>query len=108
MKTIRLLPLAIIAVLIVVLSSCGSSHEYRSYPARSSNFSLIVTPPQGVYVNRYYDGRYYYRSPEGYTYWRGGDNRYYMDRSDLRRGHYDKKEYEEWKRHYNKHHRYDR
>jgi len=101
MKQIRILQAAVAVVVVVALTSCGPSREYSYYPQRSSaSFSLIVNPGPGVYVSRYTDGRYYYRSPEGYTYWRGYDNRYYLDRSYLGRVHYDRNEYSEWNRYY--------
>src|SRR5258708_14961554 len=99
MKKIRIIQAAILIAFTGILASCGSGREYSYYPNRTSaSFSLIVNPGPGVYVNRYPDGRYYYRSPEGYTYWRGYDNRYYLDRSYLGRVHYDRREYNDWSR----------
>lgn len=102
MKTTRILQVVILGAFVVVLTSCGPTRVYSYYPARpEASFSLIVNPGPGIYTTRYPDGRYYYRSPEGYTYWRGYDNRYYIDRSYMNRGHYDKRQYSDWKRHYN-------
>jgi len=99
MKQITILQAAVAIAVVVALTSCGPSREYSYYPRRNSaSFSLIVNPGPGVYESRYSDGRYYYRSPEGYTYWRGYDNRYYLDRSYLGRVHYDRNEYNEWNR----------
>jgi len=104
MKKIRIIQAAILIAFVGILASCGPSREYSYYPRRTSaSFSLIVNPGPGVYVSRYPDGR------EGYTYWRGYDNRYYLDRSYLGRVQYDKREYNEWNRYYNNHgrrHRY--
>jgi hypothetical protein len=98
MKTNRFIQAAILVAFVGVLASCGTSREYSSYPRRSSaSLSLIIGSP-GIYATRYPDGRYYYRSPEGYMYWRGYDNRYYLDRSYLNRGYYDRREYNEWNR----------
>jgi len=104
MKKIRIIQAAILIAFVSILASCGPGREYSYYPRRTSaSFSLIVNPGPGVYVSRYPDGRYYYRSPEGYTYWRGYDNRYYLDRSYLGRVQYNKREYHDWNRYYNNH-----
>lgn len=102
MKKIKILQVVVLIPLVILLAGCGPGRVYTYYPPRpSASFSLIVSPGPGIYANRYYDGRYYYRSPEGYWYWRGYDNRYYLDRSYLNRGHYDKRQYSEWNRYYN-------
>ena len=99
MKTNRFIQAATLVAFVAILASCGTGREYSSYPRRSSaSFSLIINPGPGVYISRYPDGRYYYRSPEGYMYWRGYDNRYYLDRSYLGRAHYNTREYNEWNR----------
>lgn len=104
MKKVRIIQVGILVAFVSILASCGPSREYSYYPRRTSaSFSLIVNPGPGIYVSRYTDGRYYYRSPEGYIYWRGYGNRYYLDRSYLGRVHYNKPEYNEWNRYYNRH-----
>ena len=101
MKTTRILQMVIAIVFIVTLASCA----YSYYPPHSAaSYSLIVSPGPGIYATRYYDGRYYYRSPEGYTYWRGYDNRYYLDRAYIGKVHYGRREYNEWNKYY-RHHR---
>ena len=60
--------------------------------------SLILRPSPGFVMNSYPDGRYYHRSPEGYMYWKGYDNRFYLDHGWIRRVRYDQYEYNEWKR----------
>src|SRR5688572_6889667 len=42
---------------------------YRRYP-------LIITRTPDRRIGRYNDGRYYYRNPEGFTYWKGYDDRF--------------------------------
>jgi len=107
MKKIKILQAVALILFVILLASCGPSRESTYYSGRpSASFSLILNPAPGIYATRYYDGRYYYRSPEGYTYWRGYDNRYYLDRSYINRGHYDRREYNEWHRNYNNHWRY--
>lgn len=104
MKKMRIIQAATLVVFVGLLASCGPSRqypEYSYYPRHTSaSFSLIVNPGPGIYTNRYYDGRYYYRSPEGYMYWRGDDNRYYLDRSYVGRVHYNHDQYNDWKRYY--------
>lgn len=99
MKNFRLLPVALITTLVVVAVSCspGRSYYYQPYPAPRTSFSLIISPRPGIVISHYPDGRYYYRSPEGYIYWRGYDNRYYLDRTYIGKAHYNQREYKEWK-----------
>lgn len=49
-------------------------------------------------VNRYGDGRYYYRNPQGMMYWRGADNRYYLDRRYVGRNDHRHRQYNDWRR----------
>jgi hypothetical protein len=100
MKRIQLLAVGLLLIASAVISGCGSGREYysQSYPRPHNSFSLIISSGPGFAVNRYHDGRYYYRSPQGYMYWRGYDNRFYLDRSYLNRVHYNQREYNEWKR----------
>lgn len=90
----------------VILVSCGPSRVYSnqgrpSPPPSHSYFSLIISPTPGFAMSRYPDGRYYHRSPQGFIYWKGYDNRFYLDRSHLNRVRYSQSEYNQWKR-YNK------
>jgi hypothetical protein len=103
MKRIQLLSLGLLLIGSAVITGCRSGREYysRSYPRSQSSFSLIISPSPGFVMNRYHDGRYYYRSPQGYMYWRGYDNRFYLDRSYINRVHYNQREYSEWKRYHN-------
>ena len=102
MKRIQLLSVALLLFAAAAITSCGSSREYysQSYPRSHASFSLIISPSSGFVMSRYHDGRYYYRSPQGYMYWRGYDNRFYLDRSYLNRVHYNQREYSEWKRYH--------
>jgi hypothetical protein len=107
MKKSRIIQAAIVVAFAGLLASCGPSREYPDhsyYPSRNqSSFSLIINPGPGIYATRYYDGRYYYRSPQGYTYWRGYDNRYYLDRSYVGKVRYNRNEYNDWNRYYRRH-----
>lgn len=108
MKKIKILQVAVLSTIIVVLViSCspGRAYYYERYPAPHASLSLIINPWPGIVISHYPDGRYYYRSPEGYVYWRGINNRYYLDRDYIGRVHYNQREYNEW-RHHDR--RYDR
>ena len=67
-------------------------------PRYNSSFSLIISPTPGFTMNRYSDGRYFHRSPQGFLYWKGYDNRFFLDRTYLNRVSYSQWEYEQWKR----------
>lgn len=64
------------------------------YEPRRSPLVIVLSPR--IVVNRYHDGRYYYRNPSGYYYWRGRDNRYYLDERYLRDVSYDDRAYRDW------------
>src|SRR4051812_26133796 len=101
MKLIKILPMACLIVISGLIMGCSSCRHYSSYPppppSYGSSFSLIINPYQGFPVSRYRDGRYYYRNPQGYVYWRGNDNRYYMDRSNVNKGYRSHHDYDEWR-----------
>ena len=112
MQRIRIVQAVLLVAIVALMASCGSSRRSsysEPYPPRQPNFSLIISSSPGMVINRYHDGRYYYRNPRGYTYWRGYDNRYYLDRSYLNRGRYDRSQYNAWKHghkiYYRKNHR---
>jgi hypothetical protein len=93
MKKMRIIQAAILIAVVGFFAGCSSY-----YPYGGTSGSLIISSGPGINASRYPDGRYYYRSPEGYTYWRGNDNRFYLDRSYLGRVHYQQREYHEWNR----------
>lgn len=106
MKKIRFVPAALIVGLIT-LASCSSGHYYeRDYgyggppPPPRSSVSLIIHAGPGYPISRYSDGRYYYRAPNGYMYWRGSGNRYYLDRRYMNRSYYSNPQYNDWKRYH--------
>ena len=65
-------------------------YGYHRYP-------LIVIRTPDIIIGRYNDGRYYYRNPEGYMYWKGYDDRFYLDEKYLNDNRYDENEYNDWK-----------
>lgn len=79
------------------------SYNYKSVqqppPQRYyASVNLIISPTPGFRMSQYPDGRFYHRSAQGYLYWKGYDNRFYLDRNYLDRISYNKWEYKEWKR----------
>lgn len=67
-------------------------------PRYASYVSLIITPSPGFVMKQNPNGRFYHRTHDGYLYWKGYDNRFYIDRSYLGRISYDKWEYSQWKK----------
>ena len=62
---------------------------------------LILTPTAGFTMNRYPDGRFYHRAPNGFIYWKSNyDNKFYLDRSYIHRVRYDRFEYDQWSEFY--------
>lgn len=71
--------------------------------------SLVIVRRPGMDIMRTRDGRYYYTSAEGLYYWRGYDDRLYLDERFLSQVEYDQRGYEDWKsRGRNNAHRYKR
>lgn len=113
--TMRTLPVFSAALLITALASFSSCRPSRVYADRNkdrneippppqqrpvySNYSaLIISPTPGFVMNRYPDGRFYHRNSAGMLYWKGYDNRFYLDRSYMHRVRYSQWEYNEWKK----------
>ncbi len=67
-------------------------------PRYVGNVSLIITPSPGFVMKQNPNGRLYHRSQQGYLYWKGYDNRFYLDRSQVSRVNYNKWEYNKWKK----------
>lgn len=110
MKQKKLLSITLITAAAFMISSCGSSRPYSYSPAPDSRpyVSLIITPFPGFTMNHYVDGRYYHRSQQGFTYWKGYDNRFFLDKKYVSRVNYNKREYTEWKRWYEMNNKYTR
>jgi hypothetical protein len=108
MKRIRIVQAVLLVATAALLVSCGSGRQTAyadPYPPSRAGFSLVVHSYPGMVVHRYHDGRYYYSSPGGYRYWRGYDNRYYLDRAYLNRVRYDRSQYNAWKHGHKKYYR---
>ena len=104
MNRIKMLQAAGLIAVVVLISSCSSGRNYHRYPppppAVRTSVSLIIPAGPGLVVTRYRDGRYFYRSPQGYMYWRGAGNRYYLDRRYVRREWHSHRQYRDWRRGY--------
>ena len=64
--------------------------NYRRYP-------LIIIRTPDIRIGRYNDGRYYYRNSEGFMYWKGYDDRFYLDERYMNDLRYDDNEYNDWR-----------
>ncbi len=109
MKQKHLLSIVLIAAAVFIISSCGSGRPYSNSAAPHSRtyVSLIITPSPGFTMSHYPDGRYYHRSPQGFIYWKGYDNRFFLDKKYVSRVNYNKWEYNEWRRWYDQNNRYN-
>jgi hypothetical protein len=107
MKRIRIVQAVLLVAVVAIFASCSSGRNTYGgpYPPRQPQFSLIIHSGPGFVVNRYHDGRYYYRTPQGHIYWRGYDNRYYLDRSYLGRVQYDRRQYNDWRQGHKRYYR---
>jgi hypothetical protein len=103
MKQIRIVQTVFLLSFVALLTSCAPGREYRTYPPPPphGSVSLIIQAGPGMVISHYPDGRYYYRSPNGYIYWRGYNNRYYLDRKYIKPFH-NHRQYNDWKRYHNR------
>jgi hypothetical protein len=58
---------------------------------------LIIIRTPDIIIGRYSDGRNYYRNQDGFMYWEGRDNRYYLDEQYIDRIEYNDNEYNDWR-----------
>ena len=66
-------------------------------PGQRKKYPLVIVYTNDIVINRYSDGRYYYRNAAGYNYWKGDDGRYYLDERHLKDAEYEESEYDDWK-----------
>ena len=57
---------------------------------------IIVRTPQIIIV-KHADGRYYYKNADNFIYWKGNDDRYYLDEQYIDQVEYDQAEWNDWK-----------
>lgn len=104
MKTTSIVQAAAFVLILATMLSCRSGREYdRGYghnPPPRTSVSLILHGGPGLAINRYRDGRYYYRAPNGYIYWRGHNNQYYLDRKYMSRSYSRHQQYNDWRRYH--------
>jgi hypothetical protein len=113
MKRTFILSFSAAFILAVIFTSCKPSRvwatkekEHKSYrnpnptpPPRNYNYvALIIQPTPGFVMKQNPNGRFYHRSQQGFLYWKGYDNRFYLDRSYISKVSYSRSEYDEWKR----------
>ena len=103
MKAMKIVQMVLLVAVIGAAASCSTRRGYDGayYPAPQPNFSLIVGSSPGLVVARHPNGMYYYRDPAGRTYWRGYDNRYYLDRKYISRSNHNHRQYNDWRRYHN-------
>ena len=63
----------------------------------ANRYPLVIVYTPAIVIHKYSDGRYYYRSNAGHTYWKGYDGRYYIDERHLKGMEYEVSEYDDWK-----------
>jgi hypothetical protein len=101
MRMAKILQAVGVMMITLIAVSCSSGREYNDRPSNrynNSRVSLIVSPRPGFTMNRTTDGRHFHRSPQGLIYWQGQDNRFYLDKAQVRKVRYNQREYREWKR----------
>ncbi|MGQ0737910.1 MAG: hypothetical protein ACT4OJ_02515 [Bacteroidota bacterium] len=120
MKRTFILPVAAVIATSFVFTSCQPSRvwankkkkenkEYREPevyrqpapappPRYYASSALIISPSPGFVMKQHPSGRFYHRSSRGYLYWKGYDNRFYIDQSYLSSISYSRWEYDEWRR----------
>ena len=62
-----------------------------------NRYPLVIVYSPDIVISRHIDGRYYYKSKAGHTYWKGSDGRYFLDEKHLKEIEYEEGEYEDWK-----------
>jgi len=75
----------------------GSQSAKAYAPGQRKKYPLVIVHTTTIVINRYSDGRYYYRNPAGYMYWKGDDGRYYLDEKHLKDVEYEDGDYDDWK-----------
>lgn len=73
-----------------------SAKKYAPGQRKKQRYPLIIARTPDIVIGRA-DGRNFYRNPDGFYYWEGGDGRFYLDDKHLGNISYDKNEYNSWK-----------
>jgi hypothetical protein len=103
MKKVKIVQAVLLIAVVAMTASCSTSRQYhsREYSGPGSNLSLIIGPSPRLVIMRNPNGMYYYRDPIGHIYWRGYDNRYYLDKRYIGRSYHQHQQYNDWKRYHN-------
>lgn len=67
--------------------------DYRN---QTVYYPLIIIRTPDIIIRRAADGRDYCLNRDGYYYWRGADNRFYLDERYIGQIRYDEREYRDW------------
>lgn len=59
---------------------------------------LLISPTPGFVMKQDRSGRFFHRTPQGLLYWKGYDNRFYLDSYYVQNVRYSSWEYDEWNR----------
>ena len=57
---------------------------------------IIIKTPQ-IIILKHADGRYYCKNVDNFIYWKGNDDRFYLDEQYLEQVEYDKNQLDDWK-----------
>ncbi len=101
MKMIKIVQAVVLMVIIGGAASCSTGREYHVAPQQArfnANVPLILSPSPGFTMSRNPDGRFFHRNRQGFVYWQGYDNRFYLDKKQVKKVRYSNFEYREWKR----------
>jgi len=60
-------------------------------------YPLIIIKTPDVVILRHVDGRYFYKNGDNMIYWKGNDDRFYLDEQYLEKVEYDRNELDDWK-----------
>src|SRR3712207_4056536 len=101
MKTLTQALSALSGLLLLVLTqpACRSSRnsvvytqrevivvkEQQAPPAVVKVLPIIIVRTPDQVINQYTDGKFYIKTKEGFFYWKGLDDRWYMDENDLKK-----------------------
>jgi hypothetical protein len=103
MKMIKILQAVVVMLVLGSAASCGPSRSsYSQSSPQQAHYNkrvtLIISPSPGFTMSRNPDGRFFHRTRDGFVYWQGHDNRFYMDKAQVKKSRYSNWEYREWKR----------
>ena len=98
MKMVKILQAVMLMIIVGSAASCSTGRQTQAQPYYNSRVSLILSPSPGFTMSRNPDGRFFHRNPQGFVYWQGYDNRFYLDKAQIRKIRYNNYEYREWKR----------